>query len=55
MKEITIKFESEGDYERFIQTICTPSSTLLDGRPDCEWDQENNILTVNSNENDTQF
>ena len=46
MKEILIKFESEEDYQQFVETICLPTRTLPDGTPDTEWDEENGILIV---------
>lgn len=42
MKEILIKFESEEDYLKFINTVCEPS--VVDGN--AEFDQENNILII---------
>jgi hypothetical protein len=42
MKEILIKFESEVDYFRFIDTIAKPE--VINGN--AEFDQENNILII---------
>lgn len=42
MKEILIKFESEKDYENFINNVIIPSLK----EDEKEWDSENNILIL---------
>lgn len=47
MKEILIKFESEEDYKRFIETVIEPE--VIDGN--CEFDASNDILIIKNLEN----
>lgn len=43
MKEITFKFESEHDYQNFIDCVIMPD---LEQNDTINWDKENNILIL---------